>query len=67
MESSFYSESSYAIVGSNMLSPVKTLSYTHISGIIPLDKNADQWLKENRNYLRKEAEVAAFLTYYNLR
>lgn len=67
VESSFYTESSYAIVATNDISPLKSLGYTNIVGVMHIDKSADQWLKESKNNLKRESEVIAFMNYYNLK
>ncbi len=66
MESSFYTESSYAIASAENISPLKSLNYSNVIAVIHPDTNTEQWLKDNKNTLRKESEVVSFLNYYNL-
>ncbi len=64
-ESSFFLKISYAIANEETVFPLKTLGYSAISSVLQIDKNADQWLKENKNGLKKESDVIAYLQYCN--
>lgn len=65
-ESSFYTKSSYAIAYEGALFPISALNHTNITAIVYPDKDTEQWLKDNKNNLKKELEVVAFLNYCNV-
>jgi hypothetical protein len=64
-ETSFFTKTSYAIAVDGNLFPLKSLNYSNIAAIIHPDKNADQWLKDNKIHFRNEQEAAAFVIYCN--
>ena len=63
--SSFYSTKDYAIYNNGKVSALKDLDRNSILSTIPFYANVENWLKENKNKLKSEKEVTAFLNYFN--
>ncbi|MFC4231171.1 hypothetical protein ACFOW1_04675 [Parasediminibacterium paludis] len=64
--SSFYTTSNYAIAVDNIVSPLRALNSANITAMVNPDKEAEQWIKDNKLNLRKETDAVTFFQYLNL-
>lgn len=63
--SSFYTTRSYAIYNNGKVNPCRDLDRQSILAALPSNSAINIWLKENKNKLKSEKEVIAFLDYFN--
>lgn len=63
--SSFYTTRAYAIYNNGKINSCRDLDRTSILSALPFNSAIDAWLKENKNKLKSEKEVIAFLNYFN--
>lgn len=63
--SSFYTSRSYAIYNNGKIIACRDLDRQSILAALPSNSAIDTWLKENKNKLKSEKEVIAFLDYFN--
>lgn len=64
-ESGFFSKYHYAISNNGRITPLTALNSNTIAAAIPADTVSKEWLRQNRNKLKNEAEVISFLDFYN--
>jgi predicted RecB family nuclease len=64
-ESRFTNQDIYAIAEYRYLHPVQSLEHDRIAEELGLKPEDEKWLKDNRNKLKSEPDVVAFLNYLN--
>jgi hypothetical protein len=64
-ESRFTNLDFYAIAEYRYLHPIRTLEFDRITDELAIKADDEKWLKDNRNKLKSEADVVAFLNYLN--
>jgi hypothetical protein len=61
----FLNKNNYAIYNSGKITAIKGIDRTSVLSAIPYDATVENWLKENKNKLKSEADVVNLLNYYN--
>lgn len=61
----FYSKPDYFIRNQAILKPIKALNKSKVFEVIPNAAASKEWLSSNRNKLKNEKDVVAFLNYLN--
>jgi len=64
-ENRWITKSRYFLTDNGLLQPIGDLDKDKILSLVKADATADAWLKSNKNKLRNEADVVAFLNYWN--
>jgi hypothetical protein len=63
--SSFYTTRQYAMYNNGKVNTLSDLNRNDVLASLPANSAVDIWLKENKNKLKSEKEVIAFLDYFN--
>ena len=63
--SSFYSTKEYAMYNKGKVTTLNDLDRSNILSSITFNAKVEPWLKENKNKLKSEKEVIAFLNFFN--
>jgi hypothetical protein len=63
--SSFYATREYAMYNNGKVVAIRDLDRNNVLATLPSKSAVDNWLKENKNKLKSEKEVIAFLNYFN--
>jgi hypothetical protein len=61
----FYQSLTYYIKRGDTMTPLKGLNKSTVMGAVPEAEANNDWLSANKNKLKKEEDVVAFLTYLN--
>lgn len=64
-ENRWLTKSRWVIADNTTLEPLGDLDKDKILSMVKADANAEAWLKSNKNKLKNEADVVAFLNYWN--
>ncbi len=64
-ESRWLTKSRWVIAENGQLMPLADLDKDKILAFVKADASADAWLKSNRNKMKNEADVTAFLNWWN--
>lgn len=64
-EMRFVSTTDYFLIINRVLSPLKKLNKQSLSAIISPTETDEAWLKENKNKLKSEEDIASFINYRN--
>jgi len=64
-ESRWITKSRYFLTDKDLMQPLGDLDREKILSIVKADATADAWLKSNKNKLKSEADVVAFLNFWN--
>jgi hypothetical protein len=64
-EKSFYTKKYYALASNEAISSLSSLNHENIFAVIKSNSDVDNWLYQNKNKLKKEADVISFLNFYN--
>ena len=64
-ESRWITKSRYYLSDKDAIQPIGDLDKDKILSIVQADATADAWLKSNKNKLRNETDVVAFLDFWN--
>ena len=62
----FIRKNDYFLFFDGRLKKIEELNRENLASLLPIDENSDKWLKQNKNKLKNEDQLLAFLSYINL-